>query len=200
MPTIQVRDITLLERLKRIKPVPDDYYDDVLYELLKKAESKNEGRPKLLGLDDLPRLVVEEVRKALDGRLTELVKSAILPTVSNLSLEIPVELSVRVRLRFEPVFDVSPSKTEALVENRDGSSSNGGANSVGANDRIAELDVLERQVFEFLRRQGGCWEGSAYSLVKTVIGDIDWGLEKRLRRHLVRRDGRLCLPEAVAQQ
>jgi len=32
MPTIQVRDITLLERLKRIKPVPDDYYDDVLYE------------------------------------------------------------------------------------------------------------------------------------------------------------------------
>jgi len=45
--------------------------------------------------------------RALDGKLVEMLKSALLPAVGDLSLEIPVELSVRERLRLELVLDVS---------------------------------------------------------------------------------------------
>jgi len=194
MPTIQVRDITLIERLNKIKPTPTDAYDDVLYELLKRAESK----PKLSSLDNLPQLIEDAIKRALDGQLVEKLKSALLPAVDQLEIEIPVHLSVKVRVRLEPVFDITPDAHAY----RDGSSNNNDGvatptNNVGANDRIAELDVLERRVVEFLRQRGGCWEGSAYSLVKTVIGDIDWGLEKRLRRRLKRQDGKICLPDAA---
>jgi len=64
---------------------------------------------------------------------------------------------------------------------------------------VAELDELERRAIEYLRQHGGCWEGSAYSLARHVAGgEIDWALEKRLRRRLIRKDGKLCLPETQA--
>jgi len=200
MPTIQIRDLTLLERLKRIKPVPDDYYDDVIYELLKKAESKNEGRPSLRGLDELPRMIIEEIKKSLDGKLAEALQRALLPNIANLTIEVPVELSIRVRMRLEPVFDVAPSEAHSY---RDGSSSNNDGvatptNSAGIMDRMAELDTLERQVIELLRQRGGCWEGSLSGLVTHIKGRRDKGLEKRLTRRLVRRDGKICLPETQA--
>jgi len=192
MPVITIKDPTLLERLKRIKPQPaEDSFDDVLYELLRRVE-RAESKPRLSGLEDLPRLVVEEVRKALDGQLLEAVKSALLPNLTNLTIEIPVELNVKVRLRLEPVLDVSPLTT--------GSSNNSEVTTGSVAKRSKELDELEQRAIELLRERGGCWEGSAYSLVKFITGgDIDWALEKRLRRRLVKRDGRLCLPEAVAQ-
>jgi len=195
MPTITIRDPTLLERLRHLKPVPvDDYYDDVLYELLKKVESKGEGKPRLSGLDDLPRLVVEEVRKALDGKLSEALKAALLPAVGNLDVEIPVNLSIKVRVRLEPVFDVAPASNS--------SSSNVIAKPTNNVDgRATELDELEHRAIKYLQEHGGCWEGSAYSLVKLITGgDIDWALEKRLRRRLVKVDGRLCLPEVAQVQ
>jgi len=189
MPVITIKDPTLLERLKRIKPQPaEDSFDDVLYELLRRAESK----PRLSGLEDLPRLVVEEVRKALDGKLAEILQKALLPAVSNITLEIPVELSVKVRVRFEPVFDVAPASNSSssnviakLTNNVDG--------------RATELDELERRAIQLIRENGGCWEGSAYSLARLIAGRVDYALEKRLRRRLIKRDGRICLPEAVSQ-
>jgi len=189
MPTILVRDPTLLERLNKLKPMPSDYYDDVLYELLKRAESAN--RPAIRGLDNLPQMVEEAVRKALDSRLVELVKSALLPNMANLTLEVPVVLSIRVKLRFEPVFDVTPDTPTA-----DDVSSSNGATGKGGDNPIEEL---ERRAIEILKQHGGCWEGSAYALAKYVAGDVNWALEKRLKRRLVKVDSRLCLPEAVAQ-
>jgi len=192
MPTILVRDPTLIERLNKIKPVPDDYYDDVIYELLRRAEV---ARPAIKGLDNLPQLIVEEVMRGLDGKLVEALKSAILPAVSELSVEIPVELSIRVRMRLEPVLELAQ---------RDNSMSynNGGPPSTGDKDglaKIAETDELERRAIEFLREHGGCWDGSAYSLARHVAGRVDYALESRLRRRLAKRDGRLCLPEAAAE-
>jgi len=202
MPTIQIRDITLLERLNKLKPVPDDYYDDIIYELLKRAEAADK-KPKLSALDDLPRLILEEIRKALDGKLVEALKSALLPAVSNLSLEIPVNLSIKVRLRLEPilepVFDVSTrsrSKSETLAENHNGFSAINN-NENNNTSRETSTDELERRAIEYLRQIGGCWEGSAYALARHIAGRVDYALETRLRRHLVKRDGRLCLPEAA---
>lgn len=185
MPTILVRDPTLLERLNKLKPVPSDYYDDILYELLKRAESAN--RLAIRGLDNLPQLVVEEVRKTLDGKLVESIRAALLPAVSNVTLEIPVELSIKVRLRLEPVFDVAP------IENPTNNNENDG----GVTTKIAEIDELERRALQYLKEHGGCWEGSAYSLAKQVAGDVNWALETRLRRRLIKRDGKICLPDVV---
>jgi len=182
MPTILVRDPTLVERLRKLQPVPDDAFDGVIYELLKRAEAA--GKPKLSGLDDLPRLVVEEVRKALDGRLTEMLKTALLPAISNLSIEIPVELNIKVKMRLEPVFDVAHEPNSS-------------------NNTSVDLDALERRAVEYLKQIGGCWEGSAYSLAKHIAGDVHqavWALESRLRRRLAKRDGKICLPEAVAKE
>jgi len=197
MPSIMVRDPTLVERLRKFQPVPDDYFDGAIYELLRRAE-RAEFRPKLSGLDNLPQLILEEIKKALDGRLAEMLKSALLPAVSNLSLEIPVELSIRVKLRFEPVFDVTPSEAHAHVENHN-TPLNNNEKTNGAGDRVAELDELERRAIELLKARGGCWEGSAYSLARHVAGRVDWALETRLRRRLIKRDGKICLPEAAKE-
>jgi len=198
MPTITIRDPTLVERLRRLKPVPvDDYYDDVIYELLRRAEGRGEGKTSLRGLDNLPQLIAEEVRKALDGQLVETLKAALLPAVGNLDVEIPVNLSIKVRVRLEPVFDVSPVSPAS-----NSSSSNNDAvakptNNVENKDRTAEIDELERRAIELLRERGGCWEGSAYSLARHVAGRVDYALETRLRRKLVRRDGKICLPDVT---
>jgi len=195
MPVIVIKDPTLLERLKRIKPQPaEDSFDDAIYELLKRAE-RAESKPKLSGLDNLPQLLLEEIRKALDGQLLEAIKSTLLPNLTNLTIEIPVELSVRVRLRLEPAFDVVPtspasdgfSTTTSINENNDTMA------------KIAEIDELEQRAIELIRQRGGCWEGSAYSLARHVAGDVNWALETRLRRRLKRLNGKLCLPEVVAQ-
>jgi len=196
MPVITIKDPTLLERLKRIKPQPaEDSFDDVIYELLKKAESKGEGKPKLSGLDDLPRLVAEEVKRALDGQLVETIRSALLPAVSGLDIEIPVQLSIRVRVRLEPVFDVTPSETHVHVENHNAPLNNESTN--GAGDKTASIDELERRALELVRQRGGCWNGSAYSLAKHIVGAPNDALEKRLKRRLIRKDSKLCLPEAA---
>jgi len=73
--------------------VSSDCFDDVIYELMRRAEAKSESRPAAEGLDDLPQLIMEKVRKALDGMLVETLKSTPLPAVGYLGLEIPVELS-----------------------------------------------------------------------------------------------------------
>jgi len=205
MPIIQVRDPTLVERLRRIKPVPDDYYDDVIYELLRRAESKGEFKPALKALDDLPRLVAEEVKKSLDGKLAEALQRALLPNIANLTIEVPVELSIRVRMRLEPilepVFDVSTrshSKTETLAENFSLINNNENNDT----SRETSTDELERRAIEYLRERGGCWEGSAYSLARHIASDARqavWALESRLRRRLRRVDGKICLPEAAAE-
>jgi len=198
MPSIMVRDPTLVERLRKFQPVPDDYFDGAIYELLRRAES---NKPVLKGLDNLPQLIVKELRKVLDGRLAELVKSAILPAVSNLTLEVPVELSIKVRLKLEPVFDVSPVDNVSSTSARNNSSTNNeiatSPPEEGIGDRAAELDELERRAIELLRQRGGCWEGSAYSLARHVAGRVDYALEARLRRRLIKRDSKICLPEAV---
>ena len=200
MPTIQIRDITLLERLNRLKPTPTDYYDDVIYELLKRAEAA--GKPKLSGFDNLPQLILEEIKKALDGKLVEALKSAILPAVNNLNVEIPVQLSIKVRMRLEPVFDVSPtsSGTDSSSNNNQRNSSN----SVNTDSRIArilELDKMEQQVVEYLRQLGGCWEGSPRSLLRALnIEDPRESLVRRLYKHLYVRNGRVCLPEAAPRE
>jgi len=198
MPAIMLRDPTLVERLRNMQKVPSDYFDDVIYELLRKAEAA--GKPKLSGLDNLPQLVAQEVMRALDGKLTEAIKSALLPAVSGLDIEIPVQLSIKVRLRLEPilepVFDVSPVSPASNSSSSDVIAKP--TNNVDG--RATELDELERRAIQLIRENGGCWEGSAYSLVRLITGgDIDWALEKRLRRRLKRLDGKLCLPEAVAQ-
>jgi len=196
MPTIVIRDPTLLERLKRIKPVPaEDYYDDVIYELLRRAE-RAESKPKLSGLDNLPQLILKEIKKALDGQLAELVKSAILPAVSNLSLEVPVELSIRVRLKLEPVLELSHGSTH---NNHGEDPPAAGGKPADPFARTAELDELERRAIEFLKQQGGCWKGSPYSLAKLIAGRRDAGLEERIRRHTVTKYGWVCLPEAAKE-
>jgi len=199
MPTIVVKDPTLLSRLDKYKQNPADVaYDDVLYELLKRAESKSEGRPSLRGFDDLPRLVVEEVRKALDGKLVEALKSAILPAVSELSVEIPVELSIRVRMRLEPVLELA-QRDNSMSYNSGGPPSTGDKDGLA---KIVEIDELERKAIELLRARGGCWEGSAYSLARHIASDARqavWALESRLRRRLRRVDGKICLPETAAE-
>jgi len=208
MPTIQIRDITLLERLKRIKPVPDDYYDDVLYELLKRAESKGDGKPVLKGLDDLPRLVAEEVKKVLDDKLAEAIKAALLPAISNISLEVPVELSVKVRLRLEPVLEFqSNTPTHDNHDDPPAADGNGSLSApVAAGDvlsdktrRTLELAALEQRVIEYLRQQGGCFEGSVGDLLRVLgISDPKRSLRFRLYNRLRVDGGRVCLPEATA--
>jgi len=192
MPTIEIRDITLLSRLNRYKQNPADAaYDDALYVLLKKAEAA--GKPKLSGLDDLPRLVLEEIRNALDGKLVEALKSALLPAIGNVALEVPVELSVKVRLRLEPVLELSPQEPP---NKRDDST----ARTNGRSARTVELDKLEQQVVEYLRRQGGCWEGSPRALLRALGMAVDESLVRRLYKHLHVKGGRTCLPEAVAKE
>jgi len=204
MPTIEIRDITLLERLKRLKPVPNDYYDDVLYVLLKKAEAADK-KPKLSGLDDLPRLVVEEVRKALDGKLAEAIRAALAPAISSISLEVPVELNVKVRLRLEPVFDVSPvspTPPETAPQNETGEDRNA-PSGVRRNDKIArtlELDRMEQRVREYLRQRGGCFQGSPRALLRSLGMAVDESLVRRLYKRLRVKGGRTCLPEAVAKE
>jgi len=191
MPVVTIRDPTLLERLRKYQPVPDDALDGAIYELLKRVESTS--RPALKGLDNLPQLVVQEVMRALDGKLTETIRSALLPAVGNLDIEIPIQLSIKVRIRLEPVFDVTEAYTHVNTPlNNNESSTN------GAGDKTVELAELERRAIEYLRERGGCWEGSAYGLARYIAGDVNWALEKRLRKRLVKHNGKLCLPE-VAQ-
>jgi len=191
MPTILVRDPTLVERLRKLQPVPDDAFDGVIYELLKRAEAAS--KPKMSGLDDLPRMVIEEIKKSLDGKLTEMLKAAILPAVSNLSLEIPVELSIKVRVRLEPALELSQGDNSI---NHDDPPANGNVDPFA---RTAELDELERRAIEFLKQQGGCWRGSPYSLAKLIAGRRDSSLEERIRRRTVTKYGWVCLPEAVKE-
>jgi len=198
MPTIQIRDITLLERLNKIKPTPTDYYDDVLYELLRKSESKGECKPTIKGLDDLPRLVVEEVRKALNGQLVEAIRAALLPAISNLSLEVPVELSVKVKLRLEPVLELHGDSPA-----RDDPPNNTTAVGDVLSDktrRTLELATLEQRVIEYLRQQGGCFEGSVGDLLRVLdIEDPKRSLRYRLYNRLRVDGGRVCLPEAAVK-
>jgi len=191
MPTILVRDPTLVERLRKLQPVPDDAFDGVIYELLKRAEAAS--KPKMSGLDDLPRMVIEEIKKSLDGKLVEALKSALLPAVSNLSLEIPVELSIRVKLRFEPVFDVSPSSPPAKNRNTYDSPSNGPNKAW----RTLELDKMEQQVVEYLRQLGGCFQGTVRELVRASGAVVDESLIRRLYKHLRVSGGKVCLPGAA---
>jgi len=204
MPTIVVKDPTLLSRLDKYKQNPADAaYDDALYTLLQKVEN---SKPALRGLDNLPQLVVQEVMRALDGKLVEALKAALLPAIGNVVLEIPVELSVKVRLRLEPILELSSESNNYNVStpgNHNGSPTSelSNNNNGGGEDtkKSADLDELERKAIELLREHGGCWEGSAYSLARFIVGgDVNWALESRLRRRLVRRDGRLCLPSAAA--
>jgi len=206
MPTIVIRDPTLIERLNKIKPTPTDYYDDVVYELLRRAEAADK-KPKLSGLDDLPRMIIEEIRKSLDGKLAEALKTALMPAISSISLEVPVEL--KVRLRFEPILELSSSNNYNVSPpgNHSGSPASEPiitSNNNGDKDtkKSADVDELERRAIEFLREHGGCWDGSAYGLAKHVAGDARqavWALESRLRRRLKRQDGKICLPEAAAE-
>jgi len=202
MPTIQIRDITLLERLNKIKPTPTDYYDDVIYELLKRAE-RAESKPKLSGLDDLPRLIIEEIKKSLDGKLVEAIRSALLPAINNVSLEVPVELSIRVKLRLEPVLELSQGGNS--INHGDPPSNNStGAPVVGDGvlsdkTRITlELAALESRVMEYLKSLGGCFEGSVGDLLRTLgISDPKRSLRYRLYNHLRVRDGKVCLPQTT---
>jgi len=197
MPVITIKDPTLVERLKRIKPQPaEDSFDDVLYELLKRAESKGEYKPTIKGLDNLPQLVAQEVMRALDGKLLDTLKSALLPSISNLSLEIPVELSLRVRLRLEPVFDVSPTSPPA--ESHDSSAHDPPSNGKTKAWRTVELDKMEQRVREHLRQRGGCFEGPVRELAR-ALGMVDKSLIRRLYKRLHVTSGKVCLPEAVAQ-
>jgi len=146
--------------------------------------------------------------RALDGKLVEALKAALLPAIGNVVLEIPVELSVKVRLRLEPILELSSESNNYNVStpgNHNGSPTSEPiitSNNNGDKDtkKSADVDELERRAIEFLREHGGCWKGSAYSLAKLIAGGVDPALESRLRRRLAKRDGRLCLPEAVAQQ
>jgi len=203
MPTILVRDPTLVERLRKLQPVPDDAFDGVIYELLKRAESKNEGKPKLSGLDNLPQLVAQEVAKALDGKLVEAIRSALLPAINNVSLEVPVELSIRVKLRLEPVLELSHGSTP---NNHDDPPSNNSTSVVGdgvlsdKTRRTLELAALEQRVLDFLRQQGGCFEGSVGDLLRVLdIEDPKRSLRYRLYNRLRVDGGRVCLPEAAVK-
>jgi len=206
MPSIMVRDPTLVERLRKLQPVPDDYFDGAIYELLRRAE-RAESKPKLSGLDNLPQLIVEEVRKALDGQLVEALKSALLPAVGNLDIEIPVNLSIKVRVRLEPVLELSHDSTP---NNHDPPAA-GGNNPLSApvavgdilsdkTKRTLELAALEQRVLEFLKSQGGCYEGSVGELLSVLgIQDPKRSLRYRLYNRLRVGGGRVCLPEAAVK-
>jgi len=198
MPTIVIRDPTLVERLNRLKPTPTDYYDDVIYELLRRVESKGECKPTIKGLDNLPQLIAEEVKKVLDSKLAEILKSALFPAIGNVALEVPVELSVKVRLRLEPVLELSHGSTH----NNHGEDppNNNTAVLSDKTRRTLELAALEQRVIEFLRQQGGCFEGSVGDLLRVLgIQDPKRSLRYRLYTHLRVGNGKVCLPETAVK-
>jgi len=207
MPAILLRDPTLVERLRNMQKVPSDYFDDVINELIKRAETA--GKPTIKGLDSLPQLVAQEVMRALDGKLAEAIRAALLPAVSDVVLEVPVELSVRVRLRLEPVLEFqSNTPTHDNHDDPPAADGNGSLSApVAVGDvlsdktrRTLELAALEQRVIEFLRQQGGCFEGSVGDLLRTLgIEDPKRSLRYRLYSHLYIKGGKVCLPEAAVK-
>jgi len=120
---------------------------------------------------------------------------------------VPVELSVRVRLRLEPVLELSGGNS--MSNNHDGHPPNNNSTSAPAvgdsvlsdkTRRTLELAALEQRVIEYLRQQGGCFEGSIGELLHTLgISDPKRSLRYRLYNRLRVDGGRVCLPEVTAR-